>query len=267
MRKNSPHKPTDKNTRSIFTPLDEAVLEIRKRRENPELIKRVHEYLNGDIPKHFDREEPILYLSRHIATPNYESLRFVELGKPHNLPLVIGQDSKGKFVSHNEIKRPFGKMPVNKGFTRRLDEIIENFTVVDFSQAQGKSFNEIKTKHGADLIAFHNDLFAKIYPTEVEVADESDWIDRNHRHDLLEQYKRMLALMCTQGIMLESYPESEQELVETILMPAIADVEKEIGCKPLIAEHIDPELELTRNWNGYPSVLYQYIKRDIEGEV
>jgi hypothetical protein len=265
MPKHNIQKPTDKNSRSIFTPLEEAVLTIKERRKDTELMKRVHDYLAGDIPKHFDREEPILYLSRHIATPNYESLRFVELGKPHNLPLVIGQDSKGKFVSHNEIKRPLGKMPVTKGFSRRLDEIVENFTVVDFSLAQGKSFNEIKTKRGADLVSFHNELFAKIYPTEIEVAEESDWIDRNHRHDLFEQYKRMLSLMCAHGIMLESYPESDRELLEAILIPAIADIEEKIGCRPLIVEHIDPELELTRDWNGYPSVLYQYIKQHLEG--
>ena len=254
-----------KRTRkSIFTPLPEAVLEIKKRREDAELIKRVDEYLNGDIPKHFNREEPILYLSRHIATPNYESLRFVELGKPHNLPLVIGQDSRGKFVSNNDIKRPLGKMPVTKGFSSRQDEIIENFTIVDFADAQGKPFGDIKTKRGADLVQFHNELFSKIYPTEVEVAEEADWVDRNHRGDLLEQYKKMLALMCTYGIMFESYTDNDKDFVRTILKPAMAAVELCIGCKPLIVEHIDPKLELTRDWNGYPSVLYQYIKQHLE---
>lgn len=264
MPKNFRRKSTKNKTVSILTPLDEAVLEIRERRKNPELLKRVHTYLDGDIPKHFDREDPIFYLSRHIATPNYESLRFVELGKPHGLPLVVGQDSKGKFVSHNEIKRPLGKMPVTKGFTRRLDEIIEYFTVVDFKDAQGKPFTEIKTKRGTGLVEFHNELFTKVYPTEIEIAEESDWIDRHHRHDLLVQYKHMLALMCAHGIMLESYPDYEQDFVETILKPAAAEVEAVIGCKPLIVEHISAELELTRDWNGYPSVLYQYIKQHLE---
>lgn len=251
---------------SILTPLDEAVVEIRERRKNKVLFQKVNDYLNGDIPKHFDREEPIFYLSRHIATPNYESLRFVELVKPYGLPLVIGQDSKGKFVSNNELKRPLGKMPVTKGVSRRLDEIIENFTVVDFAEAQGKPFSEIRTKGGTGLVEFHNNLFTKVYPTEVELAEESDWIDRNHRDNILEQYKRLLALMCVNGIMLESYLDNEKNFVETILIPAMKEVEEVIGCKPLIVEHISPELEVTRDWNGYPSVLYQYIKRHLESE-
>lgn len=264
MPKNLPQKSTKDVTESFMTPLEEAIVEIKKRREDTALIQRVYDYLEGDIPEHFNREQPILYLSRHIATPNYEALRFVELGKPHGLPLVIGQDRKGKFVSHNTIKRPLGKMPVTKGFSRLLDEIIENFTVIDFSEAQGRQFADITTKKGSPLVDFHNELFKNVYSEDVEIAEEADWIDRNFRHDLLEQYKRMLALMCAHGIMLESYPEYEQDFVEAILKPAMQEVEIVIGCKPLIVEHISPELEITRDWNGYPSVLYQFVKQHLE---
>lgn len=251
------------NSKHFFTPLEEAVAEIHKRRGDEELVKKVYAYLNGDIPEHFTKEQPILYLSRHIATPNYEALRFIELCKPYNLPLVIGQDKKGKFVSHNELKKALGKMPVTKGISRRQDEIIENFTIVDFSQAQGVSFQELQTRNGGNFVEFHNNLFQYIYPNEIEIVDESAWVDRNHRDDLEKQYKKLFALLCVYGVMFESYPESETSLVQSALAPAFAEIEKVIGVKPLIVENIDSELELTRDWNGYPSVLYQFIKNDL----
>jgi hypothetical protein len=253
------------NPKDFYTPLEEAVVEIQRRRTDAELIQKVYEYLNGDIPEHFNREQPILYLARHIATPNYEAMRFVELGKPFGLPLVISQDRKGKFVSHNDLKRALGKMPVTKGMSRRQDEIVENINVIDFPTAQGKPFNELKTKHGKDLIEFHNSFFKHIYPNDIEIVDESDWIDRNHRDNLCKQYKKMLALNIAHGVMLESFMDSELQVVQSAIGPAFEEVTRIFSLKPLISEHIDPELELTRDWNGYPSVLYQFIKSDVEG--
>lgn len=265
MEENSSQK--NYNPKNFYTPLDEAISEIKRRHEDGELLKKIQDFLADDIPAHFKRKEPILYMARHIATPNYEALRFIELGKKYNLPMVIGQDSKGKFVSHNELKRCLGKLPVTKGVSRRNDEIVENFTIVDFLADQGKPFNQITTKHGKNLVDFHNNFFEKIYPGEVEIIDESDWIDRNHRDDLKEQYKKQLALCVGFGILFESFPDNEQDIVDKAIGPAFDEVMAYFGLKPIICEHIDPELELTRDWNGYPSVFYQFIKRDIEGKI
>lgn len=255
------------NPKDFYTPLEEAVIEIQRRRSDKELMQKVHDYLQGDIPEHFNREQPILYLARHIATPNYEAMRFVELGKPFGLPLVISQDSKGKFVSHNDLKRSLGKMPVTKGMSRRQDEIVENMNVIDFMTAQGKQFCDIKTKHGKDLVEFHNSFFKHVYPDEIQIVDEAEWIDRNHRDNITEQYKKMLALMVTHGVMLESYLEKEYDVVQSAIGPAFDEVYNHFGQKPLICEHIDELLELTRDWNGYPSVLYQLIKQDVDGKI
>lgn len=85
------------NLGAIFTPIDEAVAEIQRRRRDLPLVKKVQEYLSGDIPEHFTYSKPIFYLSRHIATPNYETLRFIELTQNYDLPRVIGIDPKDKF--------------------------------------------------------------------------------------------------------------------------------------------------------------------------
>lgn len=248
---------------ALLTPKNQAIEEIKKRRKDKELVKKVSNFLDGDIPAHFNQEKPILYLSRHLATPNYEALKFIEIGKPLGLPLVIGQDTKGIFTSNNEMKRGLGKLAVTKGVSRTLDEIIEYFTLVDFSTEQGKSLCEVKTKAGISLIELHAKLLRKIYPNTVKICDESDWIDRNYRDNLLKQYENMLALMTVYGVMFETYTESETNFVNDILIPSFKNVEQKIGVRPLIVELINDEIEMTRNWEGYPSVLYQFIKEEL----
>lgn len=244
---------------SLFTPLDEAVVEIERRRRDPVLIKKVRDYLHDDVPEHFTYSKPIFYLSRHIATPNYETLRFIELTQNYDLPRVIGVDPKDMFFAGNPLKRALGKMPVTKGTARNGDEIIEHFTVVDFSKYDGHSLDSIVMKSGVSLTVFHEQLLREIYPTHLMIRNESDWVERCGRTDLINQYKKMFALLCVFGIMFESYPLSEYDLVANVVVPAFEEVTRVLGCTPLIVEHISPELELSRNWNAYPSVLYRFL--------
>jgi hypothetical protein len=121
--------------------------------------------------------------------------------------------------------------------------------------------DEIVTKFGEGLPEFHKQIFESVYPKVPEIMDESDWIDRNQRSNILEQYKKMLALQCVHGVMLESYVPNELQFVKEVVSPAFKAIESEIGVRPLIVEHISPELEITRNWNSYPPSVYGYIKK------
>ncbi len=252
---------TDKIISGLFCPsIDEAVAEIENRRKNPDLAKKVADYLQNDIPEHFSRSRPIFYFSRHLATPNFETEQVIEITKLHNLALVIGEDIKGIFVANNELKISLAKLPVVSGFSRRGDEIIENVTIVDFSTNQGKPMDEILTKSGETLSNFHHNLFKSVYPDLPEIIDESQWIDRNNRNDIQEQYKKMLALLCVHGIMFESYVPNESKFVSEVVKPAFDAIEKEIGVRPLIVEHISSDLEQTRNWNSYPNNVYDFVQ-------
>ena len=252
--------------RSLLTPLDEAVAEIKRRRQDVTLLAKVEEYLGGDIPLHFAGEDPVLYLSRHLASPNHETLRFVELSKPHQLPIIIGQDTEDIFVSNNVLKRNLGKMPIVKGVTRNGDEIIENFTIIDFANNQGKKIKEIETKFGTPLAEFHQYLFKKVYPDTVQLVDESDWVSRNYRGNLYEHYTKLLALLIVHGVMFEYYEAEDDTFVNEVLLPSFKEVEKHFGLKPLIVNLVDSDLELKTDWNAYPSVVYQYVKRTLEQE-
>ena len=253
------------NLEKFFTPLEEAVLEIKRRREDKDLIKKVEDFFNTDIPEHFMGPDPICYLARHIATPNYETLHFIDIAKSTKLPIVIGLDVKDKFVTNNALKRALGKMPVQKGAARSGDEIIEHFTIIDFATAQGRQLKDIVTKFDQNLVDFHLQLLREVYPTGITLVDESDWVDRNHRGNILEHYKKMLALLIVHGVMFETYPPEEYQLVKETPEPAFDFIQEYFGCTPLIYNHISPEAENLRDWNAYPSVIYPYCKDSLKG--
>ncbi len=248
------------NLEKFFTPLEEAVVEIKRRREDKDLIKKVEDFFNADIPPHFNGSDPICYLARHVATPNFETLHFIELAKSTGLPIVIGQDIKDKFVTNNALKRALGKMPVQKGAARSGDEIIEHFTIIDFATAQGKQLKDIATKFDQNLVDFHTQLLKEVYPTGITLVDESEWVDRNHRGNILEHYKKMLALLIVHGVMFEFYEPEDYPLLHSIIKPAFEEIEERFGVKPLVSNLITPEMQNERNWNGYPSVVYPFIK-------
>ena len=66
------------NIKHIYTPLSVAKEEVWRRWNDKDLRQKVEEFLNGDIPE-FLQNEPKSYLARHVASPNFEFTRFLEL--------------------------------------------------------------------------------------------------------------------------------------------------------------------------------------------
>src|SRR3989338_4052564 len=187
----------------MMTPI-EAIQELERRQRDPTIRKKVEDYLLGDIPEYF-KNGPILYLARHVATPNFETLRFKYLMESLGMKTVVSQDTKDLFVSQNQMKRALCKLSVCCGV----------------SQNNGK-LNE----------QFHNRLFLKFMQQKIENPDDATWIDRHHRGNLLEHYKNLLALFVTHGILFEDYimeDKHEADFVKNILRPACRFIEQRFG--------------------------------------
>ena len=60
--------------------------------------------LKGDIPEILKNNKKYAVLFRQIATPNYETKRFIALAKENNLCPVIFEYHNDKFTSNNEFK-------------------------------------------------------------------------------------------------------------------------------------------------------------------
>lgn len=261
--KNTTHSFDDFLLRYVYTDIKVATEEIQKRRHDTQLQNAVAKFLNNDIPTHFCGKKPLFYFSRHVATPNFETLKFIERTQHiDGFTAVIGEDISGKFVSINRTKRALGKLPIVKGMNRMHDEIIENYTVVDFGKADGAAFKNIILDNGRGLVETHHELLQEIYP-DILFVDESSWIDRHHRNNLLEQYKHLLSLTLVHGVMFEIYYSSDRDFINNILIPAMYFVTKKFGCKPLICKLLaddNPPAEES-DMVAYPSVVYPFIER------
>lgn len=262
-------RPRPWSTSDLLTPLDEAVAELARRREDPALLEKVAAYLKNDIPEHF-AEDPILYLARHVATPNFETLRFLHLVEPIAIPTVIGEDLKDRFVPKNPLKRALGKLPISTGIGMKdgvCKETYARVSIVDFNAASGKPFSSIQTLWGEPLAGFHTSLFQSLAKHPVRIVDESAWIDRQHRGDLLAHYKKFLALFITHGILFEDYALEDKEearFIERVLRPAFRDVERRFGCRPLIAQLTPTSIESAEFWISYPQQVLDIVKQKLE---
>jgi len=244
----------------VFTPLADAVAELRRRRQHTDLMQRVRDYLHDDLPDYLRGPQPALYLARHVATPNFETLRFAELARPFGLPMVIGQDTRDKFVAHNAMKRALGKLPV-----QRKGEQFEYVTVVDFVTAQGTRLCDVRTLHGQPLPDFHAGLMRAAALDDVQVADDAAWIDRQQRGDLPEHYKRFLALFVAHGVMLENYEAEDAALLREVMQPAFDFVQQEFGVAPLVCDLAAGSGAHPGDWNGYPHGFHACILQAAHG--
>ena len=249
----------------FLTPYTQALEEIEIRAGNEELKAKVLEYLSNDLPECM-QQDPVLDLARHVATPNFETLRFIHLLEPLDLDIVISQDSKDRFVPANMLKKSLAKMPICTRIQQsegRFNEQYQNISIIDFASAQGKPFTEIETLWGEPLIDFHNSLFVSFTKSNVHIVDDAAWIDRNHRGNLLEHYKKFLALFLVHGILFEDYlvEDEEEEFFKTeILGPAFTFVEKTFGYRPLIVQLTPTSVESERFWLSYPKEALSILK-------
>lgn len=255
----------------ILTPFTQAIEELERRKKDTGLRKKIEEYLKEDIPQHF-QDGPILYLARHVATPNFETLRFLHLVEPLNIPTVIGQDVKDKFVPHNQLKKALGRMSISTGMSKKGDAYHEQFSnvcVIDFNTSNGKQFKDIRTTWGEGLVDFHQRLFAETCNGPVRIVDDSEWIDRQSRGDLLEHYKRFLALFLVHGVLFEDFEtedEEEKEFVQKVLIPAFRFVERKFGYAPLITQLTPTSVESPGFWLRYPKNIGEVIAKSAKND-
>ncbi len=249
----------------FLTPFHDAIEELKKRKEDPVLAEKVSAYLNADIPTYF-YDTPVFYLARHLATPNFETQRFVHLLEYEGFTIVLSQDKKDTFVSANHLKKALVKLPIYRGFSlknKKYNEIFEYETIADINTLNGLSFQEIVTTWGQPLTAFHEELCRSLFKDRVQIVDDSAWIDRNHRGNLLEHYKKFLTLFIAHGILFEDYlfeDHHEKHFIEQVLKPAFDWVETYFGYKPLITKLNPTSVESPIFWLAYPSSVQNIIR-------
>lgn len=240
--------------KTVYTPLSEALKLIEVRNSDNEFLGKVNEILKGDIPPIL-KEKKCGVLGRHIATPNHENRMFIEIASQYDLRPVFFEYYDDKFISQNSYKHSLGQLMINQdgGISKEGDYLFDRINIVDFNENGGKKLKDVKTFWQEPLVDFHKRLFSShnYGPDDFYSYDGSEWFKRNGNQKAVDFYTNFLMLFTCHGILFENFlttDDSDGDFTRTVVLPAIKNVERLTGVRPLIIPIGPLEIETDSLW-------------------
>ncbi len=233
--------------RSIYTPLSEAVQDFISRKEfTPHSVLPEFPLLNqvkGKIP---------FVLFRQIATPNYETHRFLHIVDTYDGIAIFIEYHDDIFAPQNYLKKSWGKITfvTERGKKGGLKKYTE--TIIDFNTMSGSKIRDVTTHTGQKLVDYHAQLFTEAISKKVPHIkhDASQWFEKNG-NDARNYYENYLAFFVKDAILCENFvmsDEFEARFVREIVIPAFTRVEQKYGKRPLIVPIVPPQEESDEIW-------------------
>jgi hypothetical protein len=104
---------------NFYTPLEEVVAELQKRRADTGLLQQVHSHLQDAIPEAFF-SGPKAVLFRNIISPNTEFIRFLSQAEKLGYPPLGMEHTRDKFSTRNRDKMALAKLPLILGESEKF---------------------------------------------------------------------------------------------------------------------------------------------------
>ncbi len=250
---------------TLYTSLEEAWAELQRRRQDPELERKVLELLGGEIPVPL-RNGPRAIIFRHVLTPNYEMRRFVSLvngfGK---LKPLFWEYYSDKYTPNNELKRTIGRLFFYHGKGKKGGSRIDSLNVLDFNTANGQLISDLKTVWGQNFVEFHHEFFKDCFrELPGTTYDASGWF-KNNGQVSKTYYEAFMLLMIKDGILFENMmlDESEIDFAKNVFLPSFISVYQKLGLKPLIVALEPTDIEGDHFWMCYPGADRGYIEKKL----
>ena len=245
---------------TVYTPLSLIKDELNKRSENIELRNKIKVFFGENLLK-IMMDEQRAVLSRSIMSPNAEMLYFFDVVKELGLsPLLLEYNCK--FVSKNSEKYNLCNLPFVNFDSVKGDLSIVRRKVVDFNKNDGKTFSEINTLWGVNLVDFHHDMLRICNPSYNNCIYEfSNWF--NKTRGLTEYYYLYyLSLFVCNGVLFDNYmlnDVEERKFFYANILPSFNRVKELFGFKPLICPLLPIKSEKSVLWMSYDSRLLKYL--------
>lgn len=248
----------------IYTPIDEAIKELEKRRKDEKLEKKIIELLGDNIPKPFQNKEKFV-LARHLVTPNYEVSRFLTMADAFEFDPLFFEYNDDKLIYKNPWKYSLGKIRFYSGKGKKGGMKIDNVDVIDFNNSHGKKISSINTKWEQSLVDFHHEFFCNRFPKfKNSIFDASDWYSNNGGNPE-SFYEKFLTLFIRHGILFENFllDETELEFTKKIILPAIINISSKLGLKPLIVALEPTDIEGDGFWLCHPACTSEFVDKKL----
>lgn len=239
---------------AVYFDLNRAIEELERRSLDTEIDKYLIEILDFGMPTPLVESKDNAVIFRHVATSNYEILRFFEVVKDlENIKPLVLEYTQDRFLSINDWKHSLGKIRFNKGIDRLGNPIVEAKTIIDFSTSDNRPISEVNTVWGQSLVGFHHEMLSYHSVDMSKVHDISHWVMRAGSN-ARAYYKKFLSLFLKNNILFENFllEKKEKRFTEEVVLPLIFEIEKESGYSPIIVALEPTETEGDDFWVSHP---------------
>ncbi len=239
----------------IYTPLEEAMTEL-KRRWNDPIVPKME-----NVPNELkDGFKAIMF--RQVVTGNYEIRRFVSIVDPLALEPLFWEYYEDKFTSNNEWKHSLGKLFFYKGQGKKGGAKIDSMNIIDFNAFNGKRISQVKTLWGESLINFHHRFYKERFIDVDHVFfDASKWFSENGK-SADKYYESFINIFIQHAILFDNFLLDKKELSfsRDIFLPAFITVWRKTGLKPLIVSLEPTDIEDDKFWMCHPHSDQKYVE-------
>ena len=245
----------------IYSDLEDARQQLQLRKNDSALDAYLQKVLPNGPPDPM-KENPCTVLFRHVATPNFEAQRFEMLASmAPDLDPVILEYSKDMFTNRNGWKFAMVKLRFDNGLSKTNERIVQFKTILNINASNTKEIYSLKTYWGESLIDFHHQWFDSVMEDIASKhVDISIWL-KHFGPTAKDYYKSFLALFLKHGILFEYFllHGEEEPFTKEIILPALLEIYKETGYRPLIVRLQPKWSEGDSFWLSYPFFYRGFI--------
>jgi len=255
------------NLDEIYTTLEEAKNEIKRRHKDIELKKKLDSFWGENKPDFINNDGPRSVLSKSIMTPNLEFKYFLDISKEIGLGICLWEYHNGKFVCKNQEKRHLGKMFFYHGHGKKNGNKIDHKNIIDFNKEEGKKMNQVYTFCDKNLVEFHHKILKEHFPDEnFNIKDISEWFDKTRYLDAYYLY--YLSLFIRDHILFENFffdgEKEESKFTWDNFLPSFKKATEIFGYKPLIVPLLPHDHEKNHFWLSYDEEAEKIVKSIIK---
>lgn len=240
-----------------YTKRNLAIKELARRRADAEIQEKLRALFAQYGLEPFDIPGTAI-LCRQIATPNHETIRFLQLTTGFDLKPTILEFPADKFASSNVYKRSLAKLPIYVGKNKNGESMYRNESLVDMNGSNGLPLKEVTAKTGERLPDLHRRLLSQLPDfAEATVVDNSENM-RVAREKMPHFYDAIFAIATANAILFEDFTELDpgHRFMDEVILPAFQRVSEHFGgLAPLIVPLEPPDSEEDLFWLSYPAHL------------
>lgn len=241
----------------IYTSLEDVKVELKKRRLDFDLMKKVEEELGDKLIPEFKTELRAVSF-RQICTPDNGFELFYNSAISLGLKPLVLEYHKDLFVHFNDEKKGLGRL-------RLLLEDGSRVTVdiINFFESEKKKLDEVALKADGNLLQFHHKLFVVANYNGVDLYDNSAWF--KSFNNAADYYYYLLLHFVCHGILFETFildlEDKEGEFTRSIVLPAIQRIRDKFGIAPIVVQQYpdDQTVEEDFFWWCYPKSVNDYL--------